>query len=34
MTKKLVAIFLAGWLLALVFPPARVISMFTGRSGK
>jgi hypothetical protein len=31
MTKKLVAVFLAGWLLALLFPPGRVLGMFTGK---
>ena len=30
--KKLVLIFLAGWALAIVLPPQRVISMFRSKS--
>lgn len=33
MDKKIVLVFLAGWLLAIVFPPARVLAMFTGKRG-
>jgi hypothetical protein len=33
MDKKLILVFLAGWLLAMVFPPARIIGMFTGKRG-
>lgn len=28
MNKKLVFVFLAGWALAIVLPPARVVGMF------
>jgi hypothetical protein len=31
--KKLILVFLAGWALAVVLPPQRVLGMFKGRSG-
>jgi hypothetical protein len=31
MSKKLVLIFLAGWLLGMVLPPSRVLNMFRGQ---
>lgn len=30
MNKKLVLVFLAGWALAIVFPPQRVLGYFKG----
>jgi hypothetical protein len=30
MNKKLVLVFLAGWALALLIPPARVVGYFKG----
>lgn len=33
MNKKLILWFVAGWLLAVVFPPSRVLGMFTGKRG-
>lgn len=33
MNKKLVLVFLAGWALALVFPPQRVLGYFKGGQG-
>lgn len=32
MNKKLVLIFLAGWGLAIVLPPTRIIGMFTKKT--
>ncbi len=31
MNKKLVLVFLAGWALAFVLPPQRLIGMFKGK---
>ena len=31
--KRLALWFLAGWLLAILLPPSRVIGMFTGKRG-
>lgn len=33
MNKKVVLIFLAGWALALVLPPQRIMSYFKGGKG-
>lgn len=30
MNKKIIMVFLAGWLLAIVLPPSRIIGMFKG----
>lgn len=32
MNKKLIAVFLAGWVLAFVLPPSKVVGMFRGPS--
>lgn len=32
MNKKLVIVFLAGWVLAFVLPPSKVVGMFRGSS--
>ena len=32
MNKKLIMWFVAGWLLALFFPPSRVMAMLKGKS--
>jgi hypothetical protein len=32
MNKKLIIVFLAGWLLSLVLPPSRLLGMFRGGS--
>ncbi len=32
MSKKMILIFLAGWALAVLIPPQRVIGMIRGRS--
>lgn len=32
MSKKVILVFLAGWALAFVLPPQRVLSMFRGGS--
>ncbi len=32
MNKKIIMVFLAGWLVALVLPPSRVLGMFRGGS--
>jgi len=32
MNKKLIMWFVAGWLLALFFPPSRVMGMIKGKS--
>lgn len=31
MNKKLVLVFLAGWALAIVLPPQRLLAMFKGK---
>jgi hypothetical protein len=31
MDKKLILVFLAGWLLSIVFPPTRVLALFGKR---
>lgn len=33
MNKKLVLVFLAGWALALVLPPQRILAMVKGKTG-
>lgn len=32
MNKKLILVFLAGWAVAIVLPPQRLASFFTGNS--
>ncbi len=32
MNKKLILVFLAGWALAVILPPQRVLGMFRGKS--
>ena len=32
MNKKLILVFLAGWALAVLIPPQRVVGMFRGRT--
>lgn len=32
MNKKIVLVFLAGWLVGMILPPSRVIGMFKGGS--
>ena len=32
MNKKIILVFLAGWALAVVLPPQRVLAMFRGKS--
>jgi len=32
MNKKMILIFLAGWALAVLIPPQRVVGMFRGRT--
>lgn len=32
MNKKIIIVFLAGWLLALFFPPTRLTGMIKGKS--
>lgn len=31
MDKKVIVVFLLGWMFAFVFPPARVIALFAGK---
>lgn len=33
MNKKMVLVFLAGWALALVIPPQRLMAMVKGKTG-